>query len=133
VQPVDLVEVAPWKATRSRRGSPKRHDSEDIACQNPTCAYHGCRVATVQAIVSDGVRGKTDRIRRWRCQACGTTVTERKHTALYQLKTRPAAICRAMELLANGMDASAVARTERRDERTIRRWLSRGGSQAARL
>jgi len=38
-----------------------------------------------------------------------------------------------MELLANGMDASAVARTERRDERTIRRWLSRGGSQAARL
>jgi IS1 family transposase len=133
VQPVDLVEVIPWKATRSRRGAPQRHNSEGIACQNPSCAYRGCRVATVHAMVLDGVRGKTDRIRRWRCQACGASVTERKHTALYQLKTRPAAIFRAMELLANGLDGSAVARTERRDERTIRRWLSRGGTQAFKL
>lgn len=61
------------------------------------------------------------------------TVTDRKHTILYRLKTRPAAIVKAMELLANGMDASAVARVERRDERTIRRWLTRGGTHAAKL
>lgn len=82
-------------------------------------------------MVSDGIRGNTHRIRRWRCQACGVTVTDRKHTALYRLKTRPPAIFHAMALLANGMDPFPVARVERRDECTIRRWLSRGGSHAA--
>lgn len=119
VQAVDLREIVPWKSTRSRRGAPKRLCSEGVACQNALCVYCGCLVASVHAMVSDGIRAKTDQIRRSRCQACGVTVTDRKHTALYRLKTRPPAIFRAMESLANSMEPSAIARVERWDERTI--------------
>jgi len=79
------------------------------------------------------VRGKTDTIRRWKCQACGKTVSERKFTPLYRLKTAPSRIGLVMFLLANGLDPSAAAHVFRHDHRTIRRWLTRGGKHAAAL
>jgi IS1 family transposase len=131
--PADLVEVVPWKVTRSRSGAKKRVSSEGVACPNPACAYVGCAVESIHAMVSCGVRGKTDRIRRWKCQACGTTVTERKHTPLYRLKTPPGPISLVLALLANGLDPSAAARVFRYDHRTVDRWLSRAGKHAATL
>jgi transposase-like protein/IS1 family transposase len=130
-QPADLVEVMPWKAIRCPRGAKKRLDSEGVACPNPNCVYFGCSVESIHAMVACGVRGKTDQIRRWKCQACGTSVSERKYTPLYHLKTPPARICLVMALLANGLDPSAAARVFRHDHRTIRRWLTRGGRHAA--
>jgi len=91
-QPTDLVEIIPWKATRSPRGAKKRLSSEGIACPNPGCTYFGCAVESIHAMVSCGVRGKTDSIRRWQCQACDTSVSERKFTPLYHLKTPPSRI-----------------------------------------
>lgn len=85
--PADLIAIVPWKTTRSPRGVKKHLSSEGIACPNADCAYCGCTVESVHAMVGCGVRGKTDAIRRWKCQACGTSISERKFTPFYQLKT----------------------------------------------
>ena len=61
------------------------------------------------------------------------TVTERKDTMLYRLKTRPQRIFEVMTLLANGLDPSAGSRVYRHDDRTIQRWLKRGGRHAQQL
>jgi hypothetical protein len=61
--PANLVEVVPWKACRSPRGAKKRLSSEGVACPNPECTYFGCAVESIHAMVSCGVRGKTDSIR----------------------------------------------------------------------
>ena len=132
-QPNDLVEIVPWKATRSPRGAKKRLCSEGVACPNSQCLYFGCTVESIHAMVACGVRGKTDRIRRWHCQACGTSVSERKFTPLYHLKTAPDRIGLVMVLLANGLDPSAAARVFQHDPRTISRWLTRGGAHASAL
>jgi transposase-like protein/IS1 family transposase len=132
-QPADLVEVVPWKATRSPTGAKKLLCSEGVACPNPGCTYFGCTVESIHAMVACGVRGKTDRIRRWKCQACGTSVSERKYTPLYHLKSPPVRICLVLSLLANGLDPSAAARVFRHDHRTISRWLTRAGHHASAL
>src|SRR5439155_6803191 len=98
----DLIEIVPWQTFRSPRGAKKRLSSEGVACPNAKCMYCGCAVASVHAMVACGVRGKTDAIRRWKCQSCGTSVSERKFTPLYHLKTPPSRICLVMSLLANG-------------------------------
>jgi IS1 family transposase/transposase-like protein len=131
--PADLVEIVPWKATRCLRGAKKRFSSQGVSCPNPDCVYFGCTVESIHAMVSCGVRGKTDRIRRWRCQACGTSVSERMFTPLYHLKTPPDRICLVMSLLANGLDPAAAAHVFRHDHRTISRWLTRGGKHASAL
>lgn len=132
-QPADLIEIIPWKATRSPRGIKKRLSSEGVSCPNALCTYFGCAVESVHAIVSCGIRGKTDRIRRWKCQACGASVSERKFTPLYHLKTSPTRISLVMALLANGLDPSAASRVFSHDHRTVSRWLSRSGNHAAAL
>jgi IS1 family transposase/transposase-like protein len=132
-QPADLVEITPWKATRSPRGARKRLSSEGVSCPNPECVYCGCTVESIHAMVACGVRGKTDAIRRWKCQACSTSVSERKFTPPYHLKTPPSRIFLVMALLANGLDPSAAARVFRHDHRTISRWLTRGGKHASAL
>jgi len=129
----DLVEITPWNARRSRRDAKKRLSSEGVTCPNPDCKYFGCAVETIHAMVSCGVGGKTDTICRWKCQACGKTVSERKFTPLYRLKTAPSRISLVMSLLANGLDPSAAAHVFRHDHRTIRQWLSRAGKHAAAL
>jgi IS1 family transposase len=132
-QPADLVEILPWKASRSSRGAKKRLCSEGVACPNTQCIYFGCAVESIHAMVACGVRGKTDRIRRWKCQARGTSVSERRFTPLYHLKTTPSRICLVMSLLANGLDPSAAARVFRHDHRTVARWLTRSGRHASAL
>ena len=131
--PADLIEVTPWKTLRSRRGRKKSINSEGVACANPACVYFGCVVESVHAMVADGVRGRTDAIQHWKCQACGRRVTERKYTPMYHLKTAPDRISLVMLLLANGLDASAAARVFKHDDRTIGRWLLRGGRHAKSL
>ncbi len=133
VQAAEIVEITAWSATKGPRGARKRICSEGVSCQNEACLYFGIGVGTIHAMVSDGRRGRTDRIRRWKCQACGSKVTERKGTMLYRLKTRPGRIVEVMMLMANGLDPSAGARVHRHDDQTIQRWLKRGGKHAKAL
>jgi hypothetical protein len=86
VGPVPLP-VRPWREIKSRRGAPKRVNTEGFACPNRTCSYSGITDAHIHALVGDGTHGHAERIQTFRCQACRTTFTARRDTPLYRLKT----------------------------------------------
>ena len=132
-RPALLHEVQPWRLGRNRRGAKKRYDSEGFACPNPDCLYFGCTIASIHALVSDGFRGKAEPIHRWKCQACGRSVSERWHTPMYYLKTSSFRVSEVMTALAEGVDESAAQRIFHHDRHTIARWLKRCGSHAQRL
>jgi hypothetical protein len=79
--------VRPWSEVKSRRGAPKRVNTEGFACPNQQCAYFGITDAHIHALVGDGKHGHAERIQTFRCQACRTTFTSRRNTPLYRLKT----------------------------------------------
>ncbi len=57
--------VRPWREVKSRRGAPKRVNSEGFACPNQQCPYFGITDAHIHALVGDGKHGLTERIRRF--------------------------------------------------------------------
>ena len=77
--------VRPWCEVKSRRGAPKRIDTEGFAYPNPQCSYFGNTDAQFHALVGDGKHGRAERIQTFRCQACRTTFTARRDTPLYRL------------------------------------------------
>jgi transposase-like protein len=79
--------VRPWREVKSRRGAPKRVNTEDFACPNHQCPYSGITDAHVHALVGDGTHSRAEQIQTFRCQACHSTFTARRHTPLYRLKT----------------------------------------------
>jgi hypothetical protein len=79
--------VRPWREVKSRRGAPKRANTEGVACPNRACSYYGISDAQIHAVVSDGRHGKAERIQRWRGLECQTCFSARLHTSLYRLKT----------------------------------------------
>ena len=74
------LSVRPWCEVKSRRGAPKRVNTEGFACPNPQCSYYGITDALTHALVGDGKHGLVERIQTFRCQACRTTFTARRHT-----------------------------------------------------
>jgi hypothetical protein len=79
--------VRPWSEVKSRRGAPKRIDTQGFACPNQQCAYFGITDAQIHALVGDGKQGHAERIQTFRGPACRSTFTARRHTPLYRLKT----------------------------------------------
>jgi hypothetical protein len=79
--------VRPWCEVKSRRGAPKRVNTQDFACPNRTCPYFGITDAHIHALVGDGKHGQAERIQTFRCQACHPTFTSRRNTPFYRLKT----------------------------------------------
>jgi hypothetical protein len=79
--------MRPWRELKSRRGAPKRVNTQGVACPNRACSYSGIRDAQIHALVSDGSYGKAERIQHWRCQACRTVFSARLHTPMARLKT----------------------------------------------
>jgi hypothetical protein len=78
--------VRPWCEVRSRRGAPKRVNTEGYACPNHQCPYFGMTDAHTHALVGDGKHGQAEQIQTFRGPACRTTFTARRHTPLYRLK-----------------------------------------------
>jgi len=122
--------VGPWCEVKSRRGAPKRVNTEGFACPNPQCAYSGITDAHVHALVGDGKHGHAERIQTFRCQACRTTFTSRRNTPLYRLKTPSPQIAMVLSALAEGLDPSAAERVFGFRQATIITWLSRAGEHA---
>jgi hypothetical protein len=79
--------VRPWREVKSRRGAPKRVNTEGFACPNQQCAYCGIAEAHIHALIGDGKHGQAERIQTFRGPACHTTFTARRHTPLYRLRT----------------------------------------------
>jgi IS1 family transposase/transposase-like protein len=123
----------PWCEVKSRRGAPKRVNTEGSACPNQMCPYFGITDARVHALVGDGKHGQAERIQTFRCQACRTTFTARRHTPLYRLKTPSPHIGMVLSALAEGLDPSAAERVFGYLQATITTWLSRTGEHAQTL
>jgi transposase-like protein len=125
--------VRPWREVKSRRGAPKRIQTEGFACPNLQCPYFGITDARVHALVGDGKHGHAERIQTFRCQACHTTFSARRHTPLYRLKTPSQQIAVVLTALAEGLDPSAAERVFGFRQATITTWLSRAGEHAQTL
>jgi hypothetical protein len=122
--------VRPWREGKSRRGAPKRIDTEGFACPNHQCLYFGNTDAQIHALVGDGKHGQTERIQTFRCQACRTTFTSRRNTPLYRLKTPSQQVAQVLSALAEGLDPSAAERVFGFRHATITTWLTRAGKHA---
>ncbi len=125
-------DIVPWSERKSPRGRPKTIDSNGYACLNPFCAYFAIADAQIHALVSNGSRGK-QKIRYWKCQACGGCRTSRYGTPLYWLKTPLSHVTMVMTALSEGVDISACVRIFENHHPTISRWLVRGGHHSQRL
>ena len=121
--------VRPWCEVKSRRGAPKRIDTEGFACPNRKCLYFGNTDAQIYALVGDGKHGRTEPIQTFRCQACRTTFSARRNTPLYRLKTPSHQIAMVLSALAEGLDPSAE-RVFGFRQATITTWLFRAGEHA---
>jgi transposase-like protein len=100
------------------------------ACPTPSCSYFGNRDEAVHALVGygkDGLHG----IQRFRCQACKTTFSCRRDSALYYLKTDAAQIEMALWFLAEGIDLAVMVRYSGHAEATLIRWLKRAEQHSA--
>jgi IS1 family transposase/transposase-like protein len=122
--------VRPWHEMKSRRGAPKRIDTQGFACPNRDCPYFGSTDPHIHALVGDGKHGHAEQIQTFRCQACRTTFTARRHTPLYRLKTPSQQVAIVLAALAEGLDASAAERIFGYRQTTITTWLSRAGEHA---
>ncbi len=115
---------------KSRRGAPKRIDTEGFACPNRQCSYFGNTDAREHALVGDGKHGKAEHIQTFRCQACRTTFSARRNTPLYRLKTPSQQVAVVLSALAEGLDLSAAERVFGFRQATMTRWLTRAGGHA---
>jgi transposase-like protein/IS1 family transposase len=122
--------VRPWREMKSRRGAPKRVKTGGYACPNPQCPYCGITDAHIHALVGDGKHGQAERIQTFRCQACHTTFTARRHTPMYRLKTPSQQVAVVLSALAEGLDPSAAERVFGYRQTTITTWVSRAGEHA---
>jgi hypothetical protein len=59
--------MRPWSEVKSRRGAPKRVNTEGFACPNHQCPYFSITDARVHALVGDGKNGRVERIQTFRC------------------------------------------------------------------
>src|SRR6266566_1886189 len=123
----------PWPEVKSRRGAPKRIDTEGFACPNPQCPYFGITDAHLHALVGDGKHGRAEPIQTFRCQACHGTCSARRNTALYRLKTPSRQVAVVLTALAEGLDPSAAERVFGYRQATITTWLTRAGEHAQTL
>ncbi|TMD66951.1 MAG: hypothetical protein E6I97_23575 [Chloroflexi bacterium] len=122
--------VCPWREVKSRRGAPKRIDTQGYACPNPQCRYFGITEAHLHALVGDGKHGRAEQIQTFRCQACRTTLSARRNTPLSRLKTPSQQVAVVLSALAEGLDLSAAERVFGFRQATMTRWLTRAGGHA---
>jgi IS1 family transposase len=125
--------VRPWGEVKSRRGAPKRVNTEGFACPNQQCAYFGITEAHIHALVGDGKHGQAERIQTFRCHACRTTFTSRRDPPLYRLNPPSQQVAQVLSALAEGLDPSAAERVFGFRQATITTWLSRAGKHAQTL
>ena len=81
-----------------------------FACRYRQCPYFGNTDASFHALVGDGKHGTAEPIQTFRCQACRTTFSARRNTALYRLKTPSHQVAVVLSALAEGLDPSAAER-----------------------
>ncbi len=122
--------VAAWPHLKSRRDRPKAISSQGFTCPNSKCLYFGIADQALHALAADGKHGKAEVIQTFKCQACRTTFTARRHTPLYCLKTPSAKVAQVLMAMAEGVDLSAAERIFGHRASTVATWLSRAGQHS---
>src|SRR2546425_2258745 len=74
-----------------------------------------------------GIHSRKDK--RFLCTACHKTFSATKGTAFYRLRIAAETVTRVVTLLAHGCPPQAIVAAFGFDERTVRRWMARGGGQ----
>src|SRR5712692_8446320 len=128
-----LPPVRPWCDVKSRRGAPKRLNTEGFACPNRKCPYSGITDADTHTLVGDGKHGHAERIQTFRCQACRTTFSARRDTPLYRLKAPASRVGEVLTALCEGPDVAATGRVFEYHPNTVTAWLTRALEQSTRL
>jgi hypothetical protein len=67
-----------WRQVKSRRGAPKRIDTQGLACPNKQCTSFGMTDAQSHALVGDGKHGRAEPIQTFRSQVGHTTFSARR-------------------------------------------------------
>jgi transposase-like protein len=97
-------------------------DPAIVFCPNWACPARG---QTGQGNI--GIHSRKDK--RFLCTECHKTFSATKGTALYRLRTAAETVALVVTLLAHGCPPQAIVAAFGFDERTVRRWLGRGGMQ----
>src|SRR4051794_33609590 len=88
---------------------------------------------TFMRLFGDGKHGPASRIQTFRCQACRTTFSARRHTPLSRLKTPSHQAAMVLTARACGLDPSEARRVFGYRHATITAWMSRAGEHAQTL
>jgi transposase-like protein len=97
-------------------------DPTTTFCPNLACPARG---QTGQGNI--GIHSRKDK--RLLCTACHKTFSATKGTALYRLRTAAETVTLVVTLLAHGCPPQAIVAAFGFDERTVARWMTRGGVQ----
>lgn len=97
-------------------------DPHGVFCPNPDCPARG-------QSGEGNIRIHSRAERRYRCQVCGKTFSERQGTAYYRLRTDEATVTRVVTLLAYACPVAAIVQAFDLDERTVADWWQRAGQQ----
>lgn len=122
-----------WSQRKGKGGRKKTISTQGYFCSNPDCGYLGVVDESLHALVGYGRHGRHEDIQDLRCQACDQKFTVRRHTPLYRLKTHSPIVSLSLQLLALGVDASALQETLNISEATLRTWLVRSGVHGRKL
>jgi transposase-like protein/IS1 family transposase len=95
-------------------------DPTTVFCPNLACPARG---QTGQGNI--GIHSRNDK--RYLCTACHKTFSATKGTAFYRLRTTAETVTRVVTLLAHGCPPQAIVAAFGFDERTVTRWMARGG------
>src|SRR5712692_8655176 len=95
-------------------------DPTTVGCPNLACPARG---QTGQGNL--GIHARKDK--RCVCTACHTTFSATTGTALYRLRPAAATVTLVRALLAHGCPPPAIVAAFGCDERTVARWMARGG------
>jgi len=97
-------------------------DPTTVFCPNVACPARG---QSGQGNV--GIHSRKER--RFLCTVCHKTFSITKGTAMYRLRTSAETVSVVVTLLAHGCPPQAIVAAFGFDERTVARWMGRGGVQ----
>jgi len=98
-------------------------DPETVFCPNMECPARG-------KVGAGNIGMHSQKERRYICHQCGRTFSETRGTPLYRLKKAKDLFTLVVTLLAHGCPVQAIVVAFGLDERTVRDWLKRSGTQS---
>src|SRR3989454_11189362 len=107
-----------------------QHNQERRMIMDPTTTFCPNLACPARGQIGQGNIGMHSRKdRRFLCTECRKTFSASKGTAFYRLRTAAETVTLVVTLLAHGCPPQAIVAAFGFDERTVSRWMARGGGQ----